>query len=382
MFRTVKTPKDARGPSALKIIRKTSTSVFASRMPARSARHMRHSHSLVGARQVVRIDRQPWEERVAEILNVLEDHRYGRANALYNALNNAEKAMREAVQKKEEIETFSEELQAANEEMKANAEEMRAANEELRAISVELERMHNDVDHILPVFDAKLRLPLKNNAAELDAIRQSTEKPLDSETQQKLDGLVESNRKMEQLVDALVDYWKIDASRTSFETRDMNAVVETVLKELSNEISAAEAEITLDTLPDVVVDESQIKTLFSCLLTNALDHGGAQPPQIHIRAEAISDSHIPIPDDGLEQGWVFSFSDNGPGIEEKDRAKVFMLFSTVSDTETQHLGMGLAACWRIIKRHGGNIWVDASSETGSTFYFTLPDYDDAPADGA
>ncbi|ETR72163.1 MAG: hypothetical protein OMM_01925 [Candidatus Magnetoglobus multicellularis str. Araruama] len=166
-MRRVKTPKDAKGPGALKILKKTSSSVYSSRMPARSSRHVHHAHTLTSARQIVRIDRQPWEERVANILQVLEEHRYGRANALYTALNQANQAMVDAVKKKTEVESYSEELQAANEEMRAaneearaQAEEMRAANEELRAVSEELERMHSDVEIFSPIVENSVHTPL------------------------------------------------------------------------------------------------------------------------------------------------------------------------------------------------------------------------------
>ena len=159
----IKTPRDAKGPKSLKILRKTSTSVFASKMPARSARNMKHSHSLKGARQIVRIDRQPWEERVAEILNVLEEHRYGRANAMHTAVSEAERAKQLAMKKMAEVETYAEEMQASN-------EEMRATNEEMKVITEEMERASMDLERFVPAAEEIIQLPLQDICADADRL--------------------------------------------------------------------------------------------------------------------------------------------------------------------------------------------------------------------
>ncbi|MCG8333914.1 MAG: ATP-binding protein [Proteobacteria bacterium] len=376
MFRRVKTPKDAKGPNALKLVRKTSASVYSSRMPARSARHMRHAHALVGSRQIVRIDRQPWEERVAGILNILEEHRYGRANALYTALNDAERSMREAVKKKEEMQTFTEELQAANEEMKANAEEMRAANEELRAISEELERMHTDVEHIVPAFNAELEQPLAMNVSGLEKLKQAYGETFDEKTQATVTTLIHNSKNMAGLIGALIDYWKIEAGGATLETKDLNSILEDVLQDLQTTINETAADIVCDDLPLAVVDEHQIKTLFGCLLTNAMQYRGKERPRIRISAQKIADWDGSLPEPSIEKGWVCSVSDNGIGIAENDHGDIFMLFSKASTAaETQTPGMGLAICWRIVKRHGGHIWLESTPGQGSVFYFTLPDYE-------
>lgn len=82
----VKTPADVRGAHDLKPLERTTATVLQTRMEPRSVRHLKHCHSLKGSRHVERIDRLPWEERVADNLQRAERHRYERANALHHAM--------------------------------------------------------------------------------------------------------------------------------------------------------------------------------------------------------------------------------------------------------------------------------------------------------
>lgn len=54
----VKTPRDAKGSSALKLLERTTASVCSSRLPPRSGRSLRHAHAIRSARHVTRIDKR------------------------------------------------------------------------------------------------------------------------------------------------------------------------------------------------------------------------------------------------------------------------------------------------------------------------------------
>ncbi|MCX6841149.1 MAG: ATP-binding protein, partial [candidate division WOR-3 bacterium] len=76
-----------------------------------------------------------------------------------------------------------------------------------------------------------------------------------------------------------------------------------------------------------------------------------------------------------EAGWSWKFyvSDNGPGIEEKDRQRVFQLFQTLKPRDrADSTGVGLAVVKRAVEMYGGRVWIESQVGEGSTFYFTLP----------
>ncbi|MCX6199769.1 MAG: ATP-binding protein [Bacteroidetes bacterium] len=134
-----------------------------------------------------------------------------------------------------------------------------------------------------------------------------------------------------------------------------------VLADLNLLIQNAEAKISVAKLPILMAYPIELKQLFQNLLTNAVKfiHKNIVP-EINISAELKNDV------------WQFAFEDNGIGIEDADKEKIFDLFQRVHNrNEYEGSGIGLAYCKKIVELHHGNIWIDSTLEKGSSFYFTI-----------
>jgi two-component system, chemotaxis family, sensor kinase Cph1 len=111
----------------------------------------------------------------------------------------------------------------------------------------------------------------------------------------------------------------------------------------------------------VVAPRPVIRQAFQNLLSNAIKYRqDKRPPEIHIRGYR------------QEGEWTFSVSDNGQGIPDEYRDRLFQWFSRVPGTKASGNGIGLASIERMLERVGGRIWMESEPGSGSTFHFTVP----------
>ena len=114
-------------------------------------------------------------------------------------------------------------------------------------------------------------------------------------------------------------------------------------------------------LPLVLAELPLLTAVFQNLLSNALKFSGGKPPRIVITCTRD------------EPFWLFSFSDNGIGIEPEYAERIFVIFQRLHERSAYPgTGIGLAMTRKIIEYFGGRIWLDTSYAEGSRFLFTLP----------
>jgi nitrogen fixation/metabolism regulation signal transduction histidine kinase len=108
-------------------------------------------------------------------------------------------------------------------------------------------------------------------------------------------------------------------------------------------------------------DEVLLRQAFSNLLRNAVEAcaGAAVPPRVTVHSER--DVSLKV--------WRISVTDNGPGVAEANRERVFQPFFTMKRNGT---GLGLALVQKIIVFHNGRTAVVAASKGGASFQITLP----------
>lgn len=112
-------------------------------------------------------------------------------------------------------------------------------------------------------------------------------------------------------------------------------------------------------LPEVVGDEMLLTRAVQNLIDNALKHGGEELREI--RFEWRED----------ERSYILAISDDGAGIREDQRARLFQPFHRGAAKGVEGTGLGLAILKEVAKRHGGEAWVESEPGRGTTFFFSI-----------
>lgn len=221
------------------------------------------------------------------------------------------------------------------------------------------ERVH-DLEYVQQMLSDDLRAPLRAISAFTQAI-QDAAPPLDDATADSLGRVIKASARMRAMIDDLHELLRVSADAAEPTRFDLEAMfLPEILEAFRGTTDKSGAAITHDPLPKLVANRRLVVQTLRHLVANALQFRGAAPPLVHVGAKRVADA------------WQISVSDNGVGVPEWERERVFGLFIRL-DTTRSGSGVGLALCARAVEKLGGKIWIDSSSAAGSTFCFTVPD---------
>jgi signal transduction histidine kinase len=225
----------------------------------------------------------------------------------------------------------------------------------------ELERSNTDLERFATVAAHDLKAPLRAISQHLELIRKHNLSTLDERSLKSMAFAIDGAGRMSELIEALLEYSQLGFSEKKLSQVDCNQVLRMVRANLSSAIEEKGAHIISDELPTLLADKVQLAQLLQNLIANAIKFCHTTP-RIHISATQ-------------QKGfWQFSVTDNGIGIDEANKEKIFVIFRRIDNDQTpQGIGVGLAICDRVAKNHGGRIWVESTPGKGSTFFFTLAD---------
>ena len=235
---------------------------------------------------------------------------------------------------------------------------------ELLASRVRLRRYVSDLERIAEVAAHDLQEPLRRVVAYAQLLSCHVASALDDEGRGYVAHVVDGAQRMRKLVKDLEAFVAVDQiGETDGETSAGSAVA-TAMDRLAEQIRTAGADVVVDPLPSAQVDERALTEIFTQLLDNALRYRAAGRKPV-VRVSAI--------DQG--EATVFSVSDNGTGIDPRDRVRLFEIFHRlegIKDHSGTGTGIGLAIVRRMVEHLGGRVWVESQPGEGSTFSFSLP----------
>lgn len=239
--------------------------------------------------------------------------------------------------------------------------ERRRAEELLRQTSTELARSNTDLQQFAYVASHDLFEPLRMVISFLQLLREHSVGKLDKESEEFITFALDGGHRMQALINDLLAYSRVDLRGQVLEPTNCEHVLQAALGNLKVAIDETGAKINHQPLPTVRADIVQLIQLFQNLIGNAIKFHGKEPPRIDIDARE------------KDGEWLFTFRDNGIGIDPKHFGRIFEIFQRLhTRQEYAGTGIGLAICKRIVERHGGRMWVESSPGKGSAFMFTLP----------
>ncbi len=253
-----------------------------------------------------------------------------------------ERAKEFAIKQRKEISLKSNELSKVNLELKENLRQLESYNAELDSfnhiVSHDLKAPLVAMDTLITFIEEDLALVLDENAKKHFSL---------------LKGRI---TKMDALINGLLEYSKVAKGNKGKKLFSLNELLKEVIDILnhSNENSIH--------LPDediqVKANRIELEHVFQNLISNAIKYNDKEKAIIKISALIIDDEYL------------FSVSDNGPGIDVKYHAKIFEMFSQLNKNDETSTGIGLTIVQKLVSENHGFISVESEPDKGTTFKFT------------
>jgi signal transduction histidine kinase len=256
---------------------------------------------------------------------------------------------------------YSRQLEEKSKQLEAATAELTAANERLK----ELDKMKDD---FVSTVSHEFRTPLTSIRSFSEIVHDNPDLGIE-QRKEFLNIIVQESERLTRLINDILDLAKMEAGKTDWQMRAIapKQVIEGALAAMAG-LFAKHPLIRIEThiaedLPNVFVDTDRLTQVLVNLISNAVKFCNRENGLIAITART---------DAGALRVDV---GDNGIGIAQKDRKKIFERFQQAGDTlidKPQGTGLGLPICLHILERFGGQIWFESEPGKGSTFSFSIP----------
>jgi PAS domain S-box-containing protein len=236
---------------------------------------------------------------------------------------------------------------------------LKEVNTRLQQTVEALRQSNSQIQDVIHIATHDLKTPLRGIGTLAEWLIMDHADSFDDQGRDKIGLLVKRVKRLNKLIDGMLEYCRIEHDRSKKQRVNLNVLVKTVLDEIE---SPQHIEITIENdLPEVFCEKTHVAKVFQNLLGNAVKY--MDKPQGLIRVGCTEEHDF----------WKFSVADNGAGIEHKDFERIFKIFQTLrARDEFESTGIGLTIAKKIVEMYGGRIWVESKVGKGTTFFFTLP----------
>jgi signal transduction histidine kinase len=259
-------------------------------------------------------------------------------------------ALRSAIERKrtqEQLRRQKQQLEIANQILEQRTQQ-------LEALNAELEAFNYTVSH-------DLRSPLISIDGYSCFLEQQYGANLDQRGKRYLNNIRQATQRMNQLIEDLLMLSRVQKSLLSITSVNLSQMIQAIAQELQRQNPSDRVNIKIT--PNIVADGDQrlLRIALENLLSNAWKYSARKPkPEIEFSVQSSTPQ------------TTYLIRDNGIGFNMNQPDQLFRPFHRLhSSSEYPGTGIGLATVQRIIHRHHGQIWAEATVGKGATFYFTL-----------
>ncbi|MDP1872396.1 MAG: MASE3 domain-containing protein [Gallionella sp.] len=235
--------------------------------------------------------------------------------------------------------------------------ERKNAEERLKRTNAELEQFSYAVSH-------DMRQPLRMISSYLQLLEIELGGSLDDEKRSYFNYAVDGAKRIDCMLEALLDYSRIGRSADPFIPVDCRGALDEAMKYLQPDILDAQADVSIaGAWPKLFASRDELVRLFQNLIGNAVKYRVAgRAVKISVTSKIDTDE------------WTLCIEDNGVGINPEQINRLFKVFQRLQTRDDyEGTGIGLALCRKIVEHHHGEIWAESGGEgQGSRFCVKLP----------
>jgi len=237
--------------------------------------------------------------------------------------------------------------------------------ERLYHLYADLERSRNELDAFAYVASHDLKEPLRGITNFAKMLSADYADQFDQEGRERLETIVRLSRRMDNLLNSLLQYSRIGRTDDAYGEVNMNVVATQAIDSLGGRIEAEKVDIRIiGSLPTVIGSEMRLLEVLMNLISNAIKYNDKAAKWVEIGAEPENSGPL----------CEFYVRDNGIGILPEHMDQIFDIFRRLhgKDEFGGGAGAGLTIVKKIIEVHGGTIWVESTLNEQTAFRFTLP----------
>lgn len=226
----------------------------------------------------------------------------------------------------------------------------------------DLSHVNNELNAFSYSVSHDLRSPLRSLRGFSQILLDDYKESLPGDAVDLIKRIIRSGKKMTDLIDGLLELSRVQRRELVLTPVDLSGLVSELFNDMRERYPQQPVETQCEAGLTVMADERLLFSMLENLIGNAWKYSAGRKPATITFGVDTQQQDKP----------VYFLRDNGVGFNMLHADKLFTSFQRLhSEKHFPGTGIGLATVKRIVEKHGGRIWANATLNEGATFYFTL-----------